>query len=604
MISNFYNLVSKISGTKLSKRSYNKLSKEYNIDSNIIDRLLDATKTYDFYPTPDICLNNDWINDVITESHNILEPSYGVGNIINYIHKLNPNANITGYELSPDLYNISKQILLPNDKIKLYNEDFLEHDFMHNDFDTIICNPPFTRTWYEGTKKKVDNKFYYDFLFKCIRILKQSKSLNKRDQYIIFICPPLGLEDYNSLEGLLYDKNLSKQKLKDLFKNILGTRYHDDYETDFLTYERLLSGYIQEIGECNTFSGTKFKTKIYKLSGFGDYSQIIKYKEKLDADTNKKLYEDYHRDRRMNDMMRKRAEYYLDRHKEKQKHISSDDRLMNDLKEKRQQYSSYYEKFLELKKDIVGLYHRKLNYQLDDTNLMKKKNELENKLKKLNTESYNEHKIRDEYFFLKGGSPSYLLEDLQNRIQRRRLCKTSIGKKYNVKKLKELLDIKTTKKKKDELLEEAIKDRYILPSTVDTYDCNQASFKADELSKKIPCRMGIDRETCKYDKLSKKEKKKIEDDKFIEDALKKIKEDELINEKLMKQYNDIDSYFEEVKKKKKKKMTEGERIANMSDNDFMQMIGVMYRSQERRSLGQIIRDRRGRRGLFHNVNLD
>lgn len=114
---NFYNLVQKISGQKLSGRNLNKLEKEYNLSKDLISSFITSTKTLDFYPTPTDCLNNDYIFNVINESKNILEPTYGVGNIINFIHNVNPEVDITGYELSTDLYN--KKLISPIDKIEL-----------------------------------------------------------------------------------------------------------------------------------------------------------------------------------------------------------------------------------------------------------------------------------------------------------------------------------------------------------------------------------------------------------------------------------------------------------------------------------------------------
>jgi methylase of polypeptide subunit release factors len=160
---NFYNLVQNISGQKMSTRSLNKLEKDYKLPADLVSSFITSTKTLDFYPTPTGCLDNQYINEVINESKNILEPSYGVGSIINYIHNVNPEANITGYELSDGLYNISKSVLLPNSKITLHLKNFLTKDFKDNDFQTIICNPPFTRTYYTDKTHK-DNRFYYDFL--------------------------------------------------------------------------------------------------------------------------------------------------------------------------------------------------------------------------------------------------------------------------------------------------------------------------------------------------------------------------------------------------------------------------------------------------------
>jgi hypothetical protein len=287
---NFYNLVQNISGQKMSTRSLNKLERDYKLPADLVSSFITSTKTLDFYPTPTGCLDNQYINEIINESKNILEPSYGVGNIINYIHNVNPEANITGYELSDGLYNISKSVLLPNSKITLHLKNFLTKDFKDNDFQTIICNPPFTRT-YHTDKSHKDNRFYYDFLFKSIRLLKESKLNNKEHQYIIFICPEFARKekDDRDITSLLKDSNISETKMKQLFKDYLGVPYSKDYEKNYEVMDELMFCKIHEIGDCNIFSGTKYKTKIYLIDNLGFSNLITDYKNKQIQKYNKLL---------------------------------------------------------------------------------------------------------------------------------------------------------------------------------------------------------------------------------------------------------------------------------------------------------------------------
>lgn len=98
-------------------------------------------KYWNFFPTP------KYLIEKMLEEYkgkplpkNILEPSAGKGDIIEYINqKTDYNHNIFCYELVPELQSILKQ-----KRCKLLGDDFLQHNPEIN-FDLIIMNPPFDR---------------------------------------------------------------------------------------------------------------------------------------------------------------------------------------------------------------------------------------------------------------------------------------------------------------------------------------------------------------------------------------------------------------------------------------------------------------------------
>jgi hypothetical protein len=102
----------------------------------------DAIKKYwNFFPTPK-CLIEKMLEEYKEKPlpKNILEPSAGKGDIIEYINqKTDDNHNIFCYELVPELQSILKQ-----KRCKLLGDDFLNHNPKIN-FDLIIMNPPFDR---------------------------------------------------------------------------------------------------------------------------------------------------------------------------------------------------------------------------------------------------------------------------------------------------------------------------------------------------------------------------------------------------------------------------------------------------------------------------
>jgi adenine-specific DNA-methyltransferase len=150
------------------------------------------------YFTPPSCVNKNiqLLEDYITKSTNVLEPSCGSCEYITALNRLFPHVKITGIEYNETIY---KNILqLKNDKITIYNMDYLEYS-TDIKYDIIIGNPP-----YYVMKKDNVNKEYYKYFegrpnIFILFIIKSLQLLNV-DGILSFVLPK------NFLNCLYYDK--------------------------------------------------------------------------------------------------------------------------------------------------------------------------------------------------------------------------------------------------------------------------------------------------------------------------------------------------------------------------------------------------------------
>ena len=150
------------------------------------------------YFTPPSCVNKNiqLLEDYITKSTNVLEPSCGSCEYITALNRLFPHVKITGIEYNETIY---KNILqLKNDKITIYNMDYLEYS-TDIKYDLIIGNPP-----YYVMKKDNVNKEYYKYFegrpnIFILFIIKSLQLLNV-DGILSFVLPK------NFLNCLYYDK--------------------------------------------------------------------------------------------------------------------------------------------------------------------------------------------------------------------------------------------------------------------------------------------------------------------------------------------------------------------------------------------------------------
>jgi len=140
---------------------------------------------------------------ILNKPKNILEPSIGRGDLINYILKKNKTINFDMYEIDNTI-----QLLDNIDKEKVIYGDFLEQNIKCK-YTTIIGNPPYI---------KVKNKrnIYIQFIDKCYNLLKNNGEL-------IFIVPS---DFYNLTSSLILINNM-------LFNGTFTHIYHPHNEKLF-----------------------------------------------------------------------------------------------------------------------------------------------------------------------------------------------------------------------------------------------------------------------------------------------------------------------------------------------------------------------------------
>ena len=248
-----------------------KKQKVININENDLKFLYDYLNNYyvqkqsDFFPTPTECLNNETINKSILGSNNILEPTAGLGHILNYIRKLKKTEDeeykLTAIEYTEHMTDFLK-IFSPDTVINPNGiNNFLNYNPEKVSYDLIIINPPFT----QGN----DSRYYFDFLFHCLYLMNRS-NINYHPE-IIFISPPIvegSLGIQFTLNDILDFKYLSKNKKQEIFK-----RYNIKNEDEVEDVFNILYG--ESIGECKGFTGTGFKANMYYIQGYDRSKDIL-----------------------------------------------------------------------------------------------------------------------------------------------------------------------------------------------------------------------------------------------------------------------------------------------------------------------------------------
>lgn len=283
------------------EKSYPELAKTESLRA-----LFSLKKIADFYPTPAKCLEDDWITNKIKRAKKILEPTAGIGSMVNHALEVNPTAEIVANEKSLDFVKMMEVLFSGEKNIKFENTDFFKLP-IENDYDLILENPPFSM----GSNKKA----YYDFLFRSLEMLNKSK---KSHPSLVFISPKLndfvrydfGTEkiekdktfdeamkkniDYwidqkdffaqkeiqNALVKYLitYKNYKDEKKLKRMFENYTKSYYSDvemnDDTTKFINDILYDFGFFQAlfIGKCSGFGGTNVTANIYGFTGFGTTS--------------------------------------------------------------------------------------------------------------------------------------------------------------------------------------------------------------------------------------------------------------------------------------------------------------------------------------------
>lgn len=146
-----------------------------------LDKKLKKKEGIFFTPPKTIEKNLNYLKPFFKTIQNVLEPSCGSCEYILKIHKKIPHCNITGIEKNKTIYNKIKQF--NNDKIKIYNYDFLEWNTKQT-FDLIIGNPPYLVITREKSIRKYDSllegrpNLFILFLLKSLDLLNKNGVLS------------------------------------------------------------------------------------------------------------------------------------------------------------------------------------------------------------------------------------------------------------------------------------------------------------------------------------------------------------------------------------------------------------------------------------------
>jgi len=142
----------------------------FNIDRN---NYFENPKPHDIFTPGDVI---DKIFKYIDRFYNrdfpnILENSFGKGNILVKLVEKFPNSKIIGYEIREDYYRYVSYLKKVN--LTIHNENFLTAE-VNNNFDLILSNPPFSTPERRGA--------WRDFLDKSFDLLT-------KNGIMIFILP-------------------------------------------------------------------------------------------------------------------------------------------------------------------------------------------------------------------------------------------------------------------------------------------------------------------------------------------------------------------------------------------------------------------------------
>jgi len=255
---------------------------------DVAGSIREAQVAGDLFPTPYKCLDNKDYKRSISEAVSILEPSAGLGYILNYIRALNPASKMTAIEFYLPLLDTLRKMNPDVDFNPDKTNNFLKYNPKNPDFDLIYMNPPFTHKgqtydeYSEGKNKgkelnlnvgkQKDSGYYYNFLFHSLYIL--NKSTAKFEKILNIICPRLAKDDKKGMIDLLsIITEAGKPKIKDILKKY-GFKDLSDKEYklflngngEFDEFDDMF-GFMQAnyIGLCEGFSGTGTRANMYQI---------------------------------------------------------------------------------------------------------------------------------------------------------------------------------------------------------------------------------------------------------------------------------------------------------------------------------------------------
>lgn len=281
----FYSKLTEFLNARNTTRAYRAFLKENpDFDRDFVNSLVGTQKGMDFYPTPEICLSahKEIISEIKTSSK-ILEPTAGLGSMVHFISKTKkPSTKVDVNELNKLFIEPLKKFF---PKFNITQENFLEQS-TKNDYDLIICNPPFSIG--------KDKKAYLDFFLKCCYMLNISETRH-RLRSLIFICPPLvSKENYwkdgsgdntfdpqNIFSKIPFDR-INKMS-EELTGNKLNKKAYENYnkEGDYEAFDKKGNDLVDDderlefelfipysgewLGACKGFGGTSVSADIYRF---------------------------------------------------------------------------------------------------------------------------------------------------------------------------------------------------------------------------------------------------------------------------------------------------------------------------------------------------
>ena len=208
--------------------------------SKKIDKITKKNQGIYFTPPNIVIQNIEILNPFLSTVKNILEPSCGSGEFIQFINQSCSDVNIVGIERNKEIFDTISpalpSIIKPENQLELYNNDYLicENDLL---FDLIIGNPP-----YFVMKKGEVSKEYYPYFD------------GRPNIFILFIIKSLKLLNNNGILSFI------------LPKNFLNCLYYNKIREHIITHYTIIT-----IMDCDgEFIETKQETIIFIIQNKKD----------------------------------------------------------------------------------------------------------------------------------------------------------------------------------------------------------------------------------------------------------------------------------------------------------------------------------------------
>jgi tRNA1(Val) A37 N6-methylase TrmN6 len=173
------------------------------------------------------------------------------------------DANITGIEIQPDVYNLAKESLEINslsDRINLINGDIMEEykKFPVGSFDLITCNPPFFKYTEESNINLSDYKTIarHEVKLNLSQLMQVAKYLLNNNGTIGIVHRPERIVD---IFEEMRKNNIEPKKIQFIYP-------HENSEANILLVE----------GKKNGKPGIKILNPIISHTKNGDYTDEIK----------------------------------------------------------------------------------------------------------------------------------------------------------------------------------------------------------------------------------------------------------------------------------------------------------------------------------------